>query len=227
MDASGTDSDAYGGASSNSRRHRILSASNIIQAPISALLEYSGLLRTSRSIHQDSDPLIPNPNLENPTSSLANNGHVAIRIIGTGDNHESERDATGMVVGQLREVTPQNEVFLGLGTSDGQGGNSRSSDLGVTAGEGEGVSHSSSNGSVSVDAEAGDGGGGGSGVNNNRDSSYQRYDIQQAARWIEQVLPFSLLLLVVFIRQHLQGDSSHFLVFQFAPSSRILTLFLV
>jgi hypothetical protein len=33
----------------------------------------------------------------------------------------------------------------------------------------------------------------------------QRYDIQQAARWIEQVLPFSLLLLVVFIRQHLQG----------------------
>ncbi|BBG98158.1 RING/U-box superfamily protein [Prunus dulcis] len=32
-----------------------------------------------------------------------------------------------------------------------------------------------------------------------------RYDIQQIARWIEQVLPFSLLLLVVFIRQHLQG----------------------
>ncbi|KAK8480849.1 hypothetical protein V6N11_044543, partial [Hibiscus sabdariffa] len=30
MDASGTDSDAYGGSSSNSRRHRILSASNII-----------------------------------------------------------------------------------------------------------------------------------------------------------------------------------------------------
>lgn len=205
MDASGTDSDAYGGASSNSRRHRILSASNIIQAPLSALLEYSGLLRTSRSIHQESDPLITNPNLENSTSALANNGHVAIRIIGTGDNHESERDASGMVAGQLREVTSQNEVFLGLGTSDGQGGNSRSSELGVAAGQGEGVSHSSSNGSVSADAEAGDGGGGGSGVNNSRDSSYQRYDIQQAARWIEQVLPFSLLLLVVFIRQHLQG----------------------
>ncbi|XP_060202823.1 uncharacterized protein LOC132631239 [Lycium barbarum] len=41
--------------------------------------------------------------------------------------------------------------------------------------------------------------------NSNRDSSYQRYDIQQAARWIEQVLPFALLLLVVFVRQHLQG----------------------
>lgn len=37
------------------------------------------------------------------------------------------------------------------------------------------------------------------------DSSHQRYDIQQVARWIEQILPFSLLLLVVFIRQHLQG----------------------
>ncbi|KAL5799821.1 hypothetical protein ACOSQ4_032705 [Xanthoceras sorbifolium] len=38
-----------------------------------------------------------------------------------------------------------------------------------------------------------------------RDTSYQSYDIQLIARWIEQVLPFSLLLLVVFVRQHLQG----------------------
>ncbi|KAI3708724.1 hypothetical protein L2E82_38126 [Cichorium intybus] len=45
-----------------------------------------------------------------------------------------------------------------------------------------------------------DGGGG----NNNRDSPYQSYDLQQAARLIEHVLPFSLLLLVVFIRQHFQ-----------------------
>jgi hypothetical protein len=60
-------------------------------------------------------------------------------------------------------------------------------------------------GSGNVDAEAGGGGGDGGGANG-RDSSYQRYDIQHAARWIEQVLPFSLLLLVVFIRQHLQGS---------------------
>lgn len=50
-----------------------------------------------------------------------------------------------------------------------------------------------------------DSGAGESGSGSSRDSSYQRYDIQQVARWIEQVLPFSLLLLVVFIRQHLQG----------------------
>ncbi|XP_019200478.1 PREDICTED: RING finger and transmembrane domain-containing protein 2-like [Ipomoea nil] len=54
---------------------------------------------------------------------------------------------------------------------------------------------------VVSDDSGGDGGGGGGG----RGSSYQRYDIQRIARWIEQVLPFSLLLLVVFIRQHLQG----------------------
>jgi hypothetical protein len=33
----------------------------------------------------------------------------------------------------------------------------------------------------------------------------QRYDFQQLARWIEQALPFTILLLMVFIRQHLQG----------------------
>ncbi|XWS35451.1 hypothetical protein CRYUN_Cryun21dG0127100 [Craigia yunnanensis] len=202
MEASSTNPDFYRGSSTNLRRYGMLSVSNIIQAPISALLEYSGLLRTTRSIHQLPDPLIPNQNLENSTSALANNGEVAIRIIGAGD-HESERDASGMVVGQLREVASHSEVSLGLGTSDGQGGDSRSSDRGVSSGEGVGVSHSSPEGSVSADAEAGDGGG--AGVNNRRDSSYQRYDIQQAARWIEQVLPFSLLLLVVFIRQHLQG----------------------
>ncbi|BAT78982.1 hypothetical protein VIGAN_02176000 [Vigna angularis var. angularis] len=48
------------------------------------------------------------------------------------------------------------------------------------------------------------------GIGGGRDSSsssstYQRYDIQQVAKWIEQILPFSLLLLIVFIRQHLQG----------------------
>ncbi|XP_076890005.1 uncharacterized protein LOC143540942 [Bidens hawaiensis] len=42
--------------------------------------------------------------------------------------------------------------------------------------------------------------------NNASDSSnQQRYDLQQLSRWIEQILPFSLLLIVVFIRQHLQG----------------------
>ncbi|KAK9063307.1 hypothetical protein SSX86_017177 [Deinandra increscens subsp. villosa] len=49
-----------------------------------------------------------------------------------------------------------------------------------------------------------DGENGGSGSHSDS-SSQQRYDMQQISRWIEQILPFSLLLLIVFIRQHLQG----------------------
>lgn len=38
-----------------------------------------------------------------------------------------------------------------------------------------------------------------------REAGSQRYDFQQLARWIEQALPFTILLLMVLIRQHLQG----------------------
>lgn len=201
MEASVTNPDAYrgpSGTSSNSRRYGMLSASNIIQAPLSTLLEYSGLLRT-RSSHQESEPLInstvsahlSNHNrLDDPT---VNNGEVAIRIIGAGE-HEHERDGSGgLVIGQVREGTGQSDVASVALAGDNQGDGR--TDRGVGAGEGV-LQSSNGNG----DAEAGDGA-----AVNGRDSSYQRYDIQQAARWIEQVLPFSLLLLVVFIRQHLQG----------------------
>ncbi|KAI7997880.1 hypothetical protein LOK49_LG10G02452 [Camellia lanceoleosa] len=75
---------------------------------------------------------------------------------------------------------------------------SATSALSVLDGQGDsrsdrGVGESGSQ-SLNGDGEAVDGAG-----SNSRDSSYQRYDIQQAARWIEQVLPFSLLLLVVSI----------------------------
>lgn len=43
------------------------------------------------------------------------------------------------------------------------------------------------------------------GVDGQTPSNNNRYDIQNVAQWIEQILPFSLLLLVVLIRQHLQG----------------------
>ncbi|KAJ0027983.1 hypothetical protein Pint_35143 [Pistacia integerrima] len=211
MEASGTNPDAYRGTSgttSNSRRYGMFSASNIIQAPISTLLEYSGLLRT-RPSYQESESLINagvssshinNHNrLDDPTVNSINNGEVSIRIIGAGE-HEHEREGSaGLVVGQAREVSGQSEIPSVSLAADNQG--EGRSDRGVAAGEG---ASQSANGNG--DAETGDG----AGVNG-RDSSYQRYDIQQAARWIEQVLPFSLLLLVVFIRQHLQGLSWVFL----------------
>ncbi|XP_048550198.1 uncharacterized protein LOC125529822, partial [Triticum urartu] len=48
-----------------------------------------------------------------------------------------------------------------------------------------------------TDEEAPAGGGRG-------DSPYQGYEVQRLARWVDHALPFSLLLLGVFIRQHLQ-----------------------
>ncbi|KAM0061174.1 putative transcription factor C2H2 family [Helianthus debilis subsp. tardiflorus] len=62
---------------------------------------------------------------------------------------------------------------------------------------------------VSVNAVADGGGGGGERMDDGQMPSgslnSNRYDIQNVAQWIEQILPFSLLLLVVLIRQHLQG----------------------
>lgn len=157
---------ASSSTSSNSRRYGFPSAASIIQAPLSVLLEYSGILPArSSNQHQPSADVGPN------------DGEVSIRIIGaTEQDHHQREEQVSSVVG--------NDVAADIPSSPSQG-------------DAEGVS-----GNGNSDAEAG----GGDAVGpNGRDSSYQRYDIQHAARWIEQVLPFSLLLLVVFIRQHLQG----------------------
>lgn len=193
-------------SNSSSRRYGMLSASNFIQAPLSALLEYSGLLR-GRSSHQEAESLIGGRSAaafrehhHRQVDQSSNDGEVSIRIIGAGEQ-DHDREGGGLVVGQLRESSLlQNDVSgqpiarvgsVTVVSEEGQG------DGRTDVGSGEGMSQSING---SADGEAGDGAGA-----NGRDSSYQRYDIQQAARWIEQVLPFSLLLLVVFIRQHLQG----------------------
>ncbi|GAB2272060.1 hypothetical protein Dimus_006880 [Dionaea muscipula] len=216
MEAPSGNSDiAHRGSSSgnhpSSRRYRVhLSPSNFIRAPISALLEYSGILRP-RSSHQESDSLLlggshhilqdsapPSDNVGGGSS-----GEVSIRIIGPAEQ-EQDRLSNGLPctlptpgeVACLDAVPLQPVAGSGLAL-DGQGDLSSEHEGGAS----DVVSPSSN---ASVDAEAVDGVGANNN-NNNRDSTYQRYDIQQAARWIEQVLPFSLLLLVVFIRQHLQG----------------------
>ncbi|KAG6745445.1 hypothetical protein POTOM_052117 [Populus tomentosa] len=202
----GGNSNSSSSLTSSSRWYGMLSASSIIQAPISSLLEYSGLLRTTRSNHQENESLIPgglgggghgSSRLDDSSASVVpNNGEVSIRIIGAG---EHERDGSGgLVVGQVggahNEVLGQQQMM----GADALQGDLRSDRGGGDAADGAGGQQSSS---VSGDGEAADEAGG-----NGRDSTYQRYDIQQVARWIEQVLPFSLLLLVVFIRQHLQGS---------------------
>ncbi|XP_073113611.1 LOW QUALITY PROTEIN: uncharacterized protein [Elaeis guineensis] len=225
MESSGGSSDPYrsqsgGGSGGSSRRYGVhFSASNFIQAPLSALLEYSGILRP-RPSHQENESLISGAAGsalrdhvsgrldDSAVAGTGGDGEVSIRIIGVGDQ-ETLRMGSGqpqaLAVGPGREG---NSGGNGVGSetiptvSERQGG-----DGGTDGGVGEVTSSSSSSlpssisavGPQSTEGEANVTGG------NNRDSSYQRYDMQQIAKWIEQILPFSLLLLVVFIRQHLQG----------------------
>lgn len=175
------------------------------RSPVSSLLEYSGLLRL-RPDQSEAEPLVRGNNsnnnngrntISNPTvsvsrsgsshnsstsSNASSNGEVSIRIIGAG-----ERDRLGSEDG---DDDDDEGMRLGLNSVE-EGAQERN--LGTT--------------SASVDSVGEGSVGGGSSSNGRGESSYQRYDIQQFARWIEQILPFFLLLLVVFIRQHLQGMS--------------------
>lgn len=164
------------------------SASNLIQGPVSALFDY---LR-DRSADHESEALISQRFTEQLRSQVDNSngtvmdGEVAIRIVNASEQ-EQVREGDGQVEvsgqGQQGEVEEE-DVFEGRERGrddDGEAGQ-------LAGGIGEG--------GAADEIVAG----------NSRDSSYPRYDIQQqVARWIEQVLPFSILLLVVFIRQHLQG----------------------
>lgn len=203
-----------GSTNSNSRSYGVqLSASNLLRSPLSTLLEYSGFLRPPSS-NSESDNLITNgtavsygdqfqPRLDDSGAPPAT-AEVAIRIIAA---TEQEHDRIGTALSTtaaepVREVGGQNEVLVQPISRTGSAVSVGSAlegltDLGRARGTEEVVSQAG-NGRTDMGATDGIG-------SNNRDSSYQRYGIQQAVRWIEQVLPFTLLLLVVFIRQHLQG----------------------
>lgn len=186
--------------------------SNFFRAPISTILEYSGILR--RPNHPEHESLVDgvSSDLRDHTSRRSGDasasgtvgGEVSIRIIGSADQDSLRvRSPQQLVVGQGRDGIsgdsgpPQESAPTGLDRQGVDVGNERE------VLEGSSSPSSSSGSSASTEGESGNSAGG-----SNRDSSYQRYDIQQAARWIEQILPFSLLLLVVFIRQHLQGICS-------------------
>ncbi|KAJ4980073.1 hypothetical protein NE237_010853 [Protea cynaroides] len=219
MESSGSNSDPYrnsSGSNSNLRRYGMhFSAANFIQAPLSALLEYSGILRT-RSNHQETEGLINGgvnsgfpdhiqSRLDNPAVG-SSGGEVSIRIIGAGEQEPvrlgtslPSSSAVGREANSGDIGVPADQMAAQAATATDRHG-----DADNNGGTEEGLSSASISavnpGNGSTDGEAGNVVGG-----NSRDSSYQRYDIQQVARWIEQILPFSLLLLVVFIRQHLQG----------------------
>jgi hypothetical protein len=163
------------GYSNNPRRYGInIAASNLIHAPLTTLLEYSGILGGSTSSYsQEREQLISSPSTATGGGGGGGHQEVTIRIIGSAENdHDDEPNASPNV-----EALPY-----------GQRG-------GVVEGNAN-TESSISDGSSGIATDS-----------SSSSSSYQRYDIQNLARWIEHVLPFSLLLLLVFVRQHLQGIS--------------------
>ncbi|KAL2899732.1 RING finger and transmembrane domain-containing protein 2 [Bienertia sinuspersici] len=181
---------------SSLRRYRFplqLSASNFIRSPVSALLEYSGLLRP----RSESEPLIGGSGTTSAShthhDSSPNGGEVSIRIIGaTEQDHDRVDPTTTTSMGAQLQPCPTDvsaqsvPMAVSSLTTDGQ-----DDSRGDRAANGDAHGGVPQFSSSTTDAEAADGGGA-----NNRDATYQRYDIQQAARWIEQVLPFSVLLII-------------------------------
>ncbi|XP_041992814.1 RING finger and transmembrane domain-containing protein 2-like [Salvia splendens] len=147
-----------------------------LRSPISSLIEYSGLLRVRPEYrYSQALPLIPERNAQNP-EPVDGGDEASGSGVGNSGNSSNSGEVSIRIIGEQDRAASNGENVAGLGAEESTVG-------------GDDVNRSA----------AGD-------DNSNREgSSYQRYDIQQAARWIEQILPFSLLLLVVFIRQHLQG----------------------
>ncbi|CAA2954846.1 RING finger and transmembrane domain-containing protein 2-like isoform X2 [Olea europaea var. sylvestris] len=159
------------------------------RSPISTLLEHTGILRV-RPDHPYSEahPLISentnnNVQIPNDLSSINSND-----ITDSGNSSNNNGEVSIRIIGAGEQDGVR---VVGNGDENDQSG----------SGLGLGMEESA----LGTDDFNGNGTTTNSNENNGNTSSYQRYDIQQVARWIEQILPFSLLLLVVFIRQHLQG----------------------
>lgn len=135
-------------------------------------------LFTVRPDNPEMDPLVVDDTVTNEAESSSN--------VGGGNSSSGEVSIRIIGAGENQGIGGEDEDDGSV--MDGEEG-------GAVEERGSGVDASS----MVADDDAG---------NASRDSSYQRFDIQQVARWIEQILPFSLLLLFVFIRQHLQGTFS-------------------
>ncbi|XP_024991920.1 E3 ubiquitin-protein ligase RNFT1-like isoform X2 [Cynara cardunculus var. scolymus] len=153
-----------------------------LQAPVTTVLEYSGVFRPrSNNDYPESESLIPNHH-HHHDHDIRSSSDSDTATSSNGDNGEVSIRIIGAANPEEQHGREDGEP-AGAAMNGGDGGR----------GERE-----------MADSSDVDGGNGGSGSHS--DSSYQqRYDMQQVSRWIEQILPFSLLLLIVFIRQHLQG----------------------
>lgn len=181
-----------GERSGNSRRFGI-QIPGFIRAPLTVLLEQAGVFGP-RSVSQGTHGLIINRNSRHRAP------RATVQV-----EEEEEEDGDVMVEEEVSiriigagehevERTSVDEVNV-----NGGGGNSNAAPSSGNEGRED-------DGDDEFDSGSG-------ATSNSGDSSYQRYDIQHLARWFEQILPFSLLLLLVFIRQHFQGFLFFFLLF--------------
>ncbi|GER31955.1 RING/U-box superfamily protein [Striga asiatica] len=176
----------------SSLRALLLPSLRFLQFPVTSLLEYTGIL-TARPVYPYSEarPLIP----ENLRSSEPVDG---LDRSDNSSNGAGSSPSSGDV--SIRITGDRNRVRVVSNGETGDLSGDESADL--------------VNGNVSSV------GGDIEGNTNRNESAYQSHDIQQAVRWIEQFLPFSFLLLLVFIRQHFRDT----LVRQ---SALVLKLFLL
>ncbi|WOL14752.1 RING finger and transmembrane domain-containing protein 2 [Canna indica] len=184
-----------------------LSPSNFIRARLSEVFEQLGILRPPPTHAEESlvADVIRGRASGRTDQSVASSGTedvVSIRIFGVSDQ-DSQRAGSSHppVVGSEREggSSGAGVSSKSVASSTERQARDESCDDGADESASPALASVPPAGSRTTDGESNVTGGG------NSDSVYQRYDIQQIARWIEQILPFSLLLLVVFIRQHLQG----------------------
>lgn len=224
METSGNGSDSYAnstpentstsGGVNNPRgefERMQLPALNFLRSPLSFILDYSGILPPT-SAHRESEPLVavnggpvtPDARPQSPARCVdtagggTSSGEVSIQIIGGGE----QGGHSVLSQGRAEEAS----LVENGGSVSGMPARDNQSSARSDGGAGERVpllppSSSPSTGSGRVDAV------GGRDLDEDSRDAYPRNDIQQFAKWTEQVLPFSLLLLVVFIRQHLQGTA--------------------
>lgn len=178
-----------------------LTSANFLPAPLTALLELTGLMR-GRSHYSEIDQgdiTSTSSNGQSTESDRSGDGgaEVSIRIFGVGEP-EQVRVAAAQAAVSVRNA---NDVAA----SSSQASPSSLLPMRIAGSESStGVAISPHALSTEERGEAPETGA----TSNGREAASQRYDFQQLARWIEQALPFTLLLLMVFIRQHLQGMSS-------------------
>jgi hypothetical protein len=182
-----------------------LSSANVLPAPFSAMLELTGLIRGRSQYYHVEEEEGEEAMTESLDQSLefgssrfggmmdGGGAEVSIRIFG-GDEEEPEQwRAVGAVDGD------EGMMMASTSSSSPGGGGAISSEQ-DSIGEEAAETSSSSRTSSPANAAAAD-------HENSAPASSQQYDFQLMATWIEHALPFTILLLMVFIRQHLQGGS--------------------